>query len=52
MEIIYQIISGAIAVMKIPFTIWGHTLNLWQVFVFVVVLEIIAWVVWEVILGD
>lgn len=52
MEIIYQIINSGMQVMKTEFYLWGHVLNLWDVFVFVVVLDLIAWVVWEVILGD
>lgn len=34
MEIFAQVFEAAISIMKIPFTIYGHTLTLWNVFGF------------------
>lgn len=51
MDILGGIFEVCLDVMRISFDIWGFTLSLWQVFVFVLVIDVVAWVVWEVILG-
>lgn len=52
MDVIGGIFSGIMEILRIDFTIFGHTLNLWQVFCFTFVASVMAFVVWEVLLGD
>lgn len=52
MSIFGQILSSGMSLLKISFTIWGHTFSMWQVFVFSIVAGIVFDVVWEVIDGD
>ena len=51
MEILGDIVQFCLDVMSIDFTLWGVTLNLWHVLVFVVVIDAVFWFVWEVILN-
>lgn len=52
MGILGEIIRSSMNIMSVEFEIWGYTLDLWQIFIFVVVIDVVAWVVWEVLLGD
>lgn len=52
MEIVGQMLSSMMAIMNLPFTIWGYTLTLWKVFGFSCVSTVMSGVIWEVISGD
>lgn len=52
MDVFSGIFSGVMGILRINFTIFGYTLNLWEVFCFTFVSSVIAFVVWEVLLGD
>lgn len=40
------------AIMKIEFTVFGLTLNLWDTFLYTVFIDGVVWVIWKVILDD
>ena len=44
--------SVVLKLFQIEFTIYGFTFSLWQVFLFTAAVDIIAWVVWELFLGE
>lgn len=44
--------SVVLKLFQIEFTLYGFTFSLWQVFLFTAVADIIAWVVWELFLGE
>lgn len=46
------IFNGIYQILNIEFTIFGYTFSLWNVFAFTFVTSVVAWLVWEVILGD
>lgn len=52
MVVFGQILSAGLSILNIPFTLWGHSFSLWQVFLFSTVVGIVARTVWEVIDGD
>ena len=52
MEDFAEVISGAMALFRMEFTLYGYTLSFWQIFCFSVVASIVIWIVREVLLGD
>ena len=52
MEDFSAALSAALALFKMEFTLWGFTFSFWEVFCFVVIASIIAWIIGEVFLGD
>lgn len=52
MEILGAIFDFVMAILQMPFTIWGVELSLWQIFVFTVVIDVIGLFVWRVLLDD
>ena len=44
--------SVVLKLFQIELTIYGFTFWLWQVLLFTAVVDIIAWVVWELFLGE
>ena len=51
MEMLGALFSTVVAIMQIDLTIFGFTFSLWQVFVFDIVVSILAWIIAEVFLG-
>lgn len=51
MEIVYSMLNSMLDIMNVQFSIWGHTLTLWKIFVFTFVSIVVSYVVWEVIDG-
>ena len=52
LEDIGLMVSTAVNILKIEFTLYGFTFSLWQVLLFNLVAGIIIWVITEVLLGD
>lgn len=49
MEIVGQIMDSVLAILNLPFTIWGFNLTLWKVFGFSVVSIVMSRLVWGII---
>lgn len=52
MEILSVLFEKTMAIFKIPLSLWGYSFSFWEVFVFVLVAGIVAWVIGEIFLGD
>lgn len=47
-----MLIEKVVELFSIEFTIYGFTFSMWQVFLFDIVVGIVAWIISEVFLGD
>lgn len=51
MEDIKRLFDAVIDLMKIPFTIYGFTISLWSIFVWVLVAGVVIWIIGKIFGG-
>ena len=47
MEFFAAVISGAVNIMKIDFSLYGFTFNFWQIFLWNIVAGIVLWIIFN-----
>lgn len=52
MEIFGTVFGLCVSLLKIPFTIYGFTLDLWQVLLYAAVAAIVFWSIGQLLGGD
>lgn len=52
MEILGTLFEKTMQIFRIELTLWGFTFSFWEVFAFVLVAGVLAWIIGEVFLGD
>ena len=51
MELLGKIISATVSFMQRELTFWDFTFSYWQLFLMLIVVEIVLWLLWRVLHG-
>ena len=52
MEVLGQVLSLAMQIAQMRFDVFGHSISMWNLWIYGAVVSIVAWAVEEVLLGD